>query len=209
MQQPPEFTISYFSKIQDQSNLLYIDIGANDGITWSNTIALEKQFNWKGICIEAHPTMFRHLKQNRNCKCLEYAVSDKEGELDFLTIEGSWEANMLSGLVDNYDSRHRDRVNEEHLRYGGVSSTQKVKCKTLQQIIDEENISKIDYLSIDTEGSELPILRGIDFSKIDIDLISVEVNYEIEPIETLLTQHGFNFVTKVACDAFYSKSKLE
>lgn len=209
MQQPPEFTVSYFSKIQDQSNLLFIDIGANDGTTWSNTAILEKQFNWKGICIEAHPTMFRHLKQNRSCTCLEYAVSDEEGVLDFLTIEGSWEANMLSGLVNNYDIRHRDRVNEEHLRYGGSASTQKVKCKTLQRILDEEKISKIDYLSIDTEGSELPILRSIDFSKTEIDLISVEVNYEIEPIDTLLTQHGFKFITKVACDAFYSKSRLE
>ena len=205
MEQPPEFTVSYFSNIQDQSNLTYVDIGANDGVTWSNTIILEKQYNWKGICIEAHPTMFKQLQSNRNCTCLEYAISDKEGELDFLTIEGSWEANMLSGLVDNYDPRHRERVDAEHLRYGGTSSTVKVRCKTLQQIIDDENLTKIDYLSIDTEGSELPILKSINFDKINIDLISVEVNYEADPIDELLTKHGYKFITKVACDAFYSK----
>ena len=139
------------------------------------------------------------------CKCFEYAVSDTSGELDFLTIEGTWEANMLSGLVDNYDPRHKDRVMGEYVRYGGTSTVKKVTCKPLQQILNENNITKIDYLSIDTEGSELPILRSIDFTKTDITLLSVEINYEAEPIDEFLATYGYKFLGKVCCDAFYGK----
>lgn len=200
--QPPEFVVDFFKQ---QTDLFFVDIGANDGVTWSNTHALERDYNWRGICIEPHPSIYNTLISNRRCKCLNVAISNTEEEADFFTIEGTWEANMLSGLVKNYDPRHWNRITEEYKRYNGEARTEKVKVRPLQSILGEDNIKKIDYLSIDTEGSEVSILESIDFNKIETTLISVEQNYEREPLDNILQPYGYKFLTKVACDVFYSK----
>ena len=201
-EQPYQFVLQFF---ENKKNLFFVDIGANDGVTWSNSLELERKLNWQGIAIEPHPTMFKQLISNRQCKALNIAISNEENELDFFSIEGSWEANMLSGLLNSYSEKHKDRVMEEYKRYNGTASVIKVKTHRLQNILDENNVSKIDYLSIDTEGSEIPILESIDFTKTNITLISAEVNYDREPLDTLLGQYGYKFINKVACDAFYAR----
>lgn len=201
-EQPYQFVFHFF---ENKKNLFFVDIGANDGVTWSNSLEIERKLDWQGLAIEPHPTMFKHLENNRKCKCLNVAVSNVEKELEFFSIEGSWEANMLSGLLDNYGERHKARVMEEYKRYNGSASVIKVQTQRLQNILDKNNITKIDYLSIDTEGSEISILESIDFSKMDITLISAEANYEREPLDSLLGQHGYKFINKVACDAFYAR----
>lgn len=200
--QPPEFVVDFF---KEKTDLFFVDIGANDGIQWSNTYILENTYNWNGICIEPHPSIFKALISNRSCECLNIAISDTEEEADFFTIEGTWEANMLSGLIKNYDSRHWNRITEEYKRYNGIPRTEKVKVLQLQTVLDKKNIKKIDYLSVDTEGSEVSILKSIDFNKVEVTLISVEQNYEREPFDEILTPYGYKFLTKVACDVFYAK----
>jgi FkbM family methyltransferase len=201
-EQPYQFVLNFFN---GQKNLFFVDIGANDGLTWSNSLEIERQLEWQGIAIEPHPTIFQQLINNRKCKCINIAVSDVEAELDFFAIEGTWEANMLSGLLSNYCDRHKARVMDEYKRYNGVATTVKVKTRPLQDILDDNNISKIDYLSIDTEGSEIPILKSVNFEKTDITLISVEANYDRDPLDKILMPYGFKFIEKVACDAFYAK----
>lgn len=197
-----EFVGDYFN---NERGLLFVDIGANDGVTWSNSLFLEKNLEWNGFCIEPHPTMFKILLQKRNCSCLNLAVSDKEGDLDFLSIEGSWEANMLSGLIENYDPRHRERIEGEYRRYGGTASVVKVKTLPFSKIALDNNINDISYMSIDTEGSELNVLKSIDFNKSNIKLISAEVNYELEPLKEFLEPLGYKYLTKIACDVFFGK----
>jgi len=197
-----EFAGEYFG---NKSGLTFVDIGANDGVTWSNSYFLEKNLGWNGFCIEPHPTMFKTLLQKRSCSCLNLAVSDKEGDLDFLSIEGSWEANMLSGLIENYDPRHRERIESEYRRYGGVASVVKVRTLPFSKIALDNNITNIDYMSIDTEGSELNVLHSIDFSKSNVGLFSVEVNYELDPLKEFLEPYGYKYLTKIACDVFFGK----
>ena len=198
-----DFVINYF---KNAKNKTFVDIGANDGVSWSNTLRLERDYEWTGICIEPHPTMFKRLASNRKAICLELAVNDKEGVLDFMTIEGTWEANMLSGLLENYDPRHRERIEGEYRRYGGTASINKVKCSPLHDILKKNNIEKVDYLSIDTEGSEENILKSIDFTAVNVELISAEVNYELQPLEAILSSNGYVFLDKVHQDAFFRKS---
>jgi FkbM family methyltransferase len=197
-----DFVINYF---KNAKNKTFVDIGANDGVSWSNTLRLERDYGWTGICIEPHPTMFERLASNRKAICLELAVNDKEGVLDFMTIEGTWEANMLSGLLENYDPRHRERIEGEYKRYGGTASIKKVKCSPLHDILKKNNIEKVDYLSIDTEGSEENILKSIDFTAVNVELISAEVNYELQPLEAILSSNGYTFLDKVHQDAFFRK----
>jgi len=100
-----KFIDEFFEK---KENLTFLDVGAHDGATISNTFFLEKTRNWNGICIEAQPTIFEKLRVNRNCICVNVAVSNFEGETDFTYVEGY--ANMLSGISDEYNKTHIDRI---------------------------------------------------------------------------------------------------
>jgi hypothetical protein len=112
---------------------------------------------------------------------------------------------MLSGLVDNYCDKHRARVMDEYKRYGGEATVTKVQCKPLSLILSENDITHVDYLSIDTEGSEVKILESIDFSAVDIKLIGVEVNYGKDDADRILTKNGYRFIVQIDGDAFYEK----
>jgi FkbM family methyltransferase len=202
--QPSDFVNNYF---QDKQGF-FIDIGASDGIIWNTTLGLEINNEWQGICIEPHPSIYKKLTSSTNgvsrkAECLNVAILTEEKICDFQMFDGDWDSYMLSGIVGSYDSRQKDR--EDFKRNSNNSKIIKVKCMPLQKILDERDITHVDYLSIDTEGSELEILKSIDFSKTSFDLISVEVNYESSEIDNLLQENGYQFVERVSCDNFYSK----
>jgi FkbM family methyltransferase len=145
--QPPDFAINFFNKLE---GLTFVDVGANDGLTWSNSLSMEINYGWRGICIEPHPVAYSKLIKNRPLtKCLNLAVSDIELELDFLVIEGK--AEMLSGLIKDFHPEHKKRINEEVSRNGDKAYRQKILSKSLHSILLENNILDIEYLSIDTD----------------------------------------------------------
>src|SRR4051812_34384611 len=65
----------------------FIEIGAYDGIRFSNTYLFEKERGWKGICIEPIPERFDLLRKNRNAVCIQACVSEMSGTADFLKIK--------------------------------------------------------------------------------------------------------------------------
>ena len=76
----------------------FLDIGAHDGVNGNNTFLFEK-IGWSGVCIEPIPSVFEKLKKNRKCLLVNSAISNNNGEDDFLILEGYTE--MLSGLIHN------------------------------------------------------------------------------------------------------------
>ena len=180
---------------------VFVDIGAHDGITFSNTYFLEKELGWLGLVIEPIPAIFEKLAKNRTCTLIQGCISEQPGKQKFQVIEGYSE--MLSGLVDAYDSRHRKRIESELTSYGGTRSEIEVTCYRLSHLLELHSITSVDYLNIDTEGSELRILRGIDWSNVDIKVISVENNYSDYRIPQLLKKHGYHFHSIVGHDEFY------
>lgn len=180
---------------KNKRNGTFIDIGAHDGVTHSNTYFFEKELEWSGICFEPLPTVFKRLQNNRTCICINACVSKVEGFLKFFAVEGY--AEMLSGLVDTYDPRHLERLQKEIAIFGGKYAIIDVPCVRLNKILEEHKIQKIDLLSIDTEGSELEILQSIDFSVLSIWAITVENNYGYPAIRNLLTSKGFSFIAYI------------
>jgi FkbM family methyltransferase len=180
-----------------------LDIGASDGITISNSYFFEKQLGWTGICVEPIPQRAAELRKNRNCICIEGCISDKNETSQFLRISSpSIFTEMLSGLAQKYDPRHLQRIQQE-LRVGGRYSIVAVKCYRLNDILAQYNIKHIDYLSLDTEGGELDILRSIDFNTYKIDVITVEDNYNDPEFISFLTSQGFNFVQRLEHDLLF------
>jgi FkbM family methyltransferase len=188
----------------NKKNGFFVDIGAHDGITLSNTYFFEKKLSWNGICIEPIPNVFSQLRNNRGCICIQGAISTTNQPAEFLKISGYSE--MLSGLIDKYDPRHINRIDKELNAYGGNSETIQVQCYKLNDLLDINNIQYIDYLSIDTEGGEFDILQTIDFDRFNISVIDVENNYNDDRIRVFLEGKGYKFITRIKCDEIYSKN---
>lgn len=173
----------------NKKNGIFVDIGAHDGITFSNSYFFEKECNWSGICFEPRTELFKKLKSCRNCICINACVSDQTGMVPFINIESVDE--MLSGMVTTYDQRQLDIVMNDLKIYGGECNTIALPCVVLQDVLDEYGIKHIDFLSVDTEGGELEIIKTIDFSRVTIDVITVENNYAEQPMRDLLASKGF------------------
>ena len=178
-------------------NGFYVDVGAHDGISLNNTLYFEKNNNWSGINIEPIKKVFDKLVINRpNNINLNFAVCNNEGETDFLCNTGYTE--MLSGIKDNFDARHLHRLQLENIQYSSTTEVIKVKTKKLETILHENNISHINYLSIDVEGAEFEVIKSINFDKVFIDVIGFENNYNdvSVPIVEYLQNKGFLIIHK-------------
>jgi len=183
-------------------NGFYVDVGAHDGISINNTLYFEKNNNWRGINIEPIKHIYDRLVKNRpNNVNLNCAVCNNDGETDFLCNIGYTE--MISGIKDNFDMRHLDRLQRENIQYGSVTEVIKVETKKLETILHEYDISHINYLSIDVEGAEFEVIKSINFDKVFIDVIGFENNYDdvSVPIVDYLYNKGF-ITIHVSLDIF-------
>lgn len=158
-------------------NGVFVDVGANDGVSINNTLYFEKNNNWKGINIEPMKTEYDILvKQRPKCVNLKCAISDFNGVDKFLKVSGY--PSMISGLINEYDDRHLHRLEYEIKKYGGSKDVITVETRTLESILDEYKLKKINFLSIDVEGAEFKVIKSINFDKVFIDVICFENNYK-------------------------------
>ncbi len=190
---------------KDNKNF-FVEFGATDGITNSNTYMLEKELNWNGILIEPAKIWHEELIINRNCLIDKRCIYTKSGEkMEFLTVNNNKNGPIiyngkdpepgLSSLkiyADNGDWASKVRIEN--------SKKDIVETITLNDLLDFYNApQEINYLSIDSEGSEFDILKNFDFSKRRINIISVEHNYHRlnrRKIYDLLIKEGFKRVYK-------------
>ncbi len=184
-------------------NGFFIEIGASDGIIFSNTYLLETQYGWKGICVEPIPKRYKSLCKNRpNSICFDKAVYNVSNEQVIFDIANNFD--LLSGISSNIDC-HKNSVNEN-------KSQITVTTISLNDLLEKSNApSFIDYLSLDTEGSELEILKMLDFQKYIIGFIDVEHNY-VEPrrtqIRELLISNGYEYIKENKFDDCYKHKSI-
>jgi FkbM family methyltransferase len=184
-------------------NGTFVDVGAHDGKSLNNTLFFEETLGWRGINIEPLQQVFEKLKATRpRCINLNVAVDTKEGTAEFYANDGHTE--MLSGLVRHFHQDHTRRVKNEIETCGGACNTVPVRTRPLQTILREQKIEHVHYLSVDVEGAELAVLQSIDFSKVFIDCIQFECNYEdrIPPILDLLRAKGYRQIYRGSLDIF-------
>lgn len=183
-----------------KQNGFFIEIGAHDGVSLSNSLFFEKNRNWEGICIEPNPTVFEKLTKNRKSINLNVCIGDSNDTVKFTQIEGYSE--MLSGVSSKYDSRHLARIqNEVNMNGGEIKSidVQMVCLDTISQINDR----CIDFISIDTEGNELDIVTSIDFKKNYIKVLVIENNYHNENLTCFLKKNNFILIANLSGDEVY------
>jgi len=184
-----------------KKNGFFIEFGATDGVSISNTHILEKEFGWHGILAEPARIWHKSLKENRNSIIDERCVwSESKKSLDFRETD----LYELS-TIESYSSL------DMHTSARKSGTVYQVETISLMDLLVEHNAPKeIDYLSIDTEGSEFEILQNFDFTKYNIKIITVEHNFTAmrEKIFDLLTLYGYKrvFAEISEVDDWYIKS---
>jgi FkbM family methyltransferase len=183
-----------FLYLQNVKKGFYIDIGANDGISGSNTYIFE-QIGWNGICIEPLPNIYKMLKRYRNCTCYNVAVSSETSEkIDFFKAT----ASALSGLNKGMSVAHKQWAEEY-----GKTEIIKVKTMTFDEIMaNYPNVNHIDFLSMDVEGHEIPILETIDFKKYTFGFLTIERSNG-EKIRDIMKKNGYRVYMERGADIMF------
>lgn len=171
-----------------KKNGYFVDFGATDGITISNTYLLEKDYGWQGIVAEPAKIFHQALFENRSCHISTECVFSQSNS----AVLFSEPRNPEWSSIQKYDTDERRWFS------GGNEKVYEVNTITLLDLLEKYNAPKaIDYLSIDTEGSEFEILECFDFTKYKINFITVEHNDIVEnrdKIYNLLSSKGYDRV---------------
>ena len=144
----------------------FIEFGARNGVDDSNTHYFEKALNWRGVLLEAIPSEQRDIAQSRPRSAVINGAVCEGDSATFLVAKISG----LNGMASDYDPV---RIHSSDLF--GDQQKLTVKCRTLRQVVKEFGIKRVNYMSVDTEGSELQALMTFPFGEIVVDVVGVEV----------------------------------
>ena len=177
----------------------FVELGANDGITQSNTKHFELFKGWHGVLIEPSPKQFKRLKKFRKSKNLFYNCACVAFDFPKTTIELMY-SNLMSVALEGRNDIH-DPI--AHAIAGEIHSdkektfTFQVEARTLQSILDESKSPKlIDLLSLDVEGGELEVLGGIDFDRTNFRYIVIETR-SINEVRLFLSDKNYKEITQL------------
>jgi FkbM family methyltransferase len=171
----------------EKRNGYFIEFGAMDGVTLSNTFLLESKYGWSGIVAEPAHCWHEAIARNRGCSVDRRCVWSKSG--DTLQFNETVEAEYSTiDVLSNSDFNSKQR--QDGRKYA-------VETISLRDLLEAHDApTSIDYLSIDTEGSEFAILDSFLPSRHEVRIITVEHNYtdQRSRIHSLLSSSGYNRV---------------
>lgn len=151
----------------------YVDVASNHFKRISNTYFLDRCLGWRGVCVEPNPIYHAGLRANRSCDLIPSCVSDSTAEVELVLPREEW----LGGLGGVGGGRLMDYVGSRKraaLRQSGVAASHRARCKLLGEELVRRGLQRIDLLSLDVEGHEDHVLRGVDFKRIHIDHVLCE-----------------------------------
>ncbi|KAK8728992.1 hypothetical protein OTU49_017468 [Cherax quadricarinatus] len=167
-----------------QKNGFFVECGALDGETRSNTLVFEKKFGWQGVLIEGDPKNFNLvLKKNRKAWAVSACLSTHPYP-NTVMFKQDFNIGKISSLKTGHD----------HQGYA------EVQCLPLYSILLALNRTTVDYFSLDVEGSELAVLRTIPWEKVDIKTLSVEFIHGVEGKDVLrkyMLSQGYRIYSEV------------
>lgn len=174
----------YIATLTDSSDRFYVEFGASDGITYSNSYILERHFGWSGILAEPGKNWHESLLKNRKAILSKDCVWKSTGEI----LQFAESKNGEYSTIRDYISK------DSHSLARKDSKIYEVKTLSLDDLLSRHGAPKhINYMSIDTEGSEYEILSNFDIKKYKIDFLSIEHNHTANRklIHEFMSENGF------------------
>ncbi len=176
----------------------FVEFGATNGILLSNTFLLEKEFGWRGLCAEPNPRFYKQLAENRLCTLSRACIAAVSGEsVEFVFAE------EYGGMVQDADSDNHTAKRQAYKDAGETAILQTISLHDF--LTKNEAPQTIDYISIDTEGSEFSILENFPFAEWDVKLFTIEHNFTEQRkwIRDLLEDKGYACVEAEWDDWYY------
>lgn len=173
----------------DRRDGYYLDFGAFDGVSDSNTFCLENNYGWRGICVEPNPTAYAQLCRHRHSICVPAAVVESGGPT--MTLVDAHGLSALEGWAAR--DRNAKRRAEATLRTVTVRTVQPLELLTYFDVPE-----RIDYLSMDVEGPEVEILEAVlAIPGYRIAMATIEHNCEAEKqrvLRSMMNAAGYRVV---------------
>ncbi|PXF40377.1 Protein Star [Gracilariopsis chorda] len=166
--------VKHFNRLNRRG--VYLDVASNDAIKISNTYFMDRCLGWRGLCVEANPKYYERIFRERSCQLVPTCASATDGEVVQFKLRGE-----IGGVVgDTY-------------KYGNNSkgTLTEARCMSVQTMLDRSKTTHVDYMSLDVEGHEVEVLKGIDWERARIDVISVEANENFERLSAFLAEKGY------------------
>lgn len=178
----------------------FVEFGATNGILLSNSYILEREFGWRGICAEPNPHSFKVLQENRACILSPSCIGATTGEeVEFIF------ADVYGGMARDADcDTHKDKRDA----YRDAGEVAILTTISLNDFLEFHQAPKtIDYISIDTEGSEYSILENFPFQNWDVQMWTIEHNFteQREKIRVLMEANGYHRQQAQWDDWYYKK----
>lgn len=161
---------------------IFVEIGAYDGVKFSNSYLLEKKFGWTGVLVECIPRNFNEIKLSRDCKSILAAATNKNVER-IKVVEQP--APNLSGLMNKIQKNSWNSLMHQVPGYS-LDSILKMACP----------MGEIGFLSVDIEGAEYALFENAVLSEYNITAICVEHNFrpDAEKLRNLITAQGYRVI---------------
>ena len=179
-----------------KKNGFFVEAGAADGVSGSNSYILEHSYDWTGICVEPNPLFYDELVKNRKCITSSHCLGEDEETIEYIIKGGH--SGIVADDTDNAINKPPKIINSFQTKNEIIS----MKTISLDKLMLYYNApSVIDYLSLDVEGAETRVFKHFDFSKYTFLCLTIE--RPTAELNNLLFNNGYHFVKNQLWDTFY------
>ena len=172
-----------------KKNGIYIECGASDGITYSNSFLLEQKYGWTGLLVEPIQDQFDALvKYRKNSICAKYILTSSEDSGKKINIVNAGpESIIIDEQIENLSMSNTERMSLLDSQKM-IKGEEFVESISISELLDKYNIEEVDVFFLDVEGSEISVLNGLDTKKHKIKNIVVETGSIDSFKDYMLTQ---------------------